>query len=352
MAIHEILLETRLWERRAAAFSAGRPLALFHDSQLVARGPRLGTRHDVVLRERPGGLDGGFCTTEDGNDVFVRLGKAAPPALGSRFTIEVVAEARGGKLARGRRARGDAAGETDDLFKAWRGRFGRGVPVVEAHAVGDSERLDEAFDEALATAVTLEGGGRLGISRTPALTAMDIDTSGRTSRSGRGVLARAVNEEAASEAGRQAALRGLGGLIVLDCVAPVSKGDGASIKAAFLEAFRAVSQRKAEALAPSPFGLMEASLAWGECPVDEFLGDGRGGLSPVGQLLEGLRLLERETRARPAASLTLALPDEAWKALHSLPFGPAALADRFAKALGPALQFEVSPAGRVEVVRR
>lgn len=352
MAIHEILIETRLWERRAAVFSGGRPVALFHDSELIARGLRLGTWNEVILRERPVGLDGGFCTTEDGNDVFVRLGKAAPPALGSRFTIEVVAEAHGGKAARGRRTKGDASGGPDDPFEAWRVLLGRSVPVVEAGTDIDCARLDEAFDEALATAVTLEGGGRLGISRTPALTAMDIDTSGRASRSGRSALARAVNLAAASEAARQAALRGLGGLIVIDCVAPVSKADGAGIKAAFLEAFRSVSPRKAEALAPSPFGLMQASLAWGECPVDEILVDRGGGLSARGQLLEGLRLLEREARARPAASLTLALPDEAWKSLHSLPGGLAALADRFAKALGPALQFEVSPAGRVEVVRR
>ncbi|MEM1152159.1 MAG: ribonuclease E/G [Pseudomonadota bacterium] len=351
MAISQILLETRLFERRAVALSGEKPATLFHDSPLIDRGPRLGTHHAVCLRETPAGLDGGFCETPEGETVFVRFGKSSSPALGTRISVEIVAEAHGGKAARGQRMPTETPLGRQDVFEAWCGQFYEGVSVLAAESQEQYALLDEAFDEALAPSVTLQGGGRLGLARTPALTAVDIDTSGRKARGGRRRLAEDMNLQAARELARQVALRGLGGLIVMDCVAPITKTIGGEIKAAFLGSFRDLSARRAQALAPSPFGLMEISLAWAECPIEEVLGGAGEVLSPIGQLLEGLRLCEREILGRPAPSLTLAVPVAASEKLQTLPGGADRLAKRFAEALGPSLNIEVSPTGRVEVVR-
>ncbi|MEL6568064.1 MAG: ribonuclease E/G, partial [Pseudomonadota bacterium] len=223
MADSQILVETRQFERRAVVLEGDRPIGLFHESELLPRGLRLGTVHTAVLRAQPSALDGGFCKTQGGEDVYVRFSKGATPPLGQRLTVEIVAEAQGGKAARGRPVGGETDDSEADPFQAWCNRFSEETDVQKAHGTDAQARIDLAFEQALSREITLPGGGQLRLARTPALTAVDIDTSGRVERAGRSALARVVNLEAAAETARQLALRGLGGLVVLDCVAPVSK---------------------------------------------------------------------------------------------------------------------------------
>ena len=353
MSITHVLHEARLHEMRAVAFAGDTPVALFHDSEMIARGPRLGTQAEAILRDRPDGLDGGFCETGTGERVFVRFARKAAPPLGTRLVVEIVSEARGGKVARGRVLSDQSAPRSIAPFKAWRDWTGEHVPADAAEGAEQFERIDEAFETALSPSVTLPGGGRLTLSGTPALTAIDIDTAGRGGRAGRARAAREINLQAAVSAAEQLCLRGIGGLGVLDCVAPVPKSAGAEIKAAFLDRFREISPRKAAALAPSPFGLMEISLAWAECPIGAVLGEvDAARKAPVGLALDGLRMLEREAGRAPSVALTLAMPEAACMAAGRLMGGVETLAAGLGRRLGPRIAIKPSPNGRMEVTRQ
>lgn len=324
MAIDRLALEETAAETRAVAFAGGLPVATFSHSPLLA--PRLTQGSVLTARLRARDETGGaFLEADSGEELFLKSAPRGDVSLGSALQVQVIAEARAGKRARVRLWRqGDVMPASP--LEAWRNTLPGGGNLD--WGTGDVSEIDAAFDEALAPAIPLPGGGRLLIARTPALTAVDVDTAGRHSSGRAAERASAINLEAARETARQLALRGLGGLIVLDCVAPIPKEMGKTVKAAFLEAFRAMSTRKAEALAPSPFGLMEASLAWGPCPLDELYP------APVATSLTGLRQLEREAAARPADQLVLSLPPAAYG--HTEPAIPhliAALSARYGARL-------------------
>ena len=99
------------------------------------------------------------------------------------------------------------------LLRAWLGPLDVPVSLYEPPAI--RAPLDEAEDEALRRVAPLPGGGRVVFDEAEALTAIDVDTGGRGARSARGAEA-AVADALLSVIGRQAALRGLGGQIVLD----------------------------------------------------------------------------------------------------------------------------------------
>lgn len=91
--------------------------------------------------------------------------------------------------------------------------LGLDVALYDAGAV--RAPLDAAEDEALARVTALPGGGRMVVDEAEALTAIDVDTTGRDARSVKGAQ-EAVAAALLSVLGRQAALRGIGGQIVLD----------------------------------------------------------------------------------------------------------------------------------------
>ena len=300
MKIDRLLRSQTVAETRAVALAGDLPVALFAQSWLEPKQARLGDIAQARLRthdSREGGL---FLELESGEAAFMRGAMPSGLSEGSALRVRILSEAREDKLARV--APTNESAQSMEPIEAWRAR------LPHAEQIGwdaDDAEFDAAFDNALAATVPLPGGGHLHIARTPALTAIDIDTAGRKDRHG----SKAINLDAAREAARQLALRNIGGLIVLDCIAPLPRAVGAEIKTAFLERFRSVSLRKAEALAPSPFGLLEARLAWGEQPIAE-LHNG-----PMGVLLSGLRQLEREAKARRADTLVLALPRQAYREL-------------------------------------
>ncbi|MEL7453326.1 MAG: ribonuclease E/G [Pseudomonadota bacterium] len=260
---------------------------------------------------------GAFLETERG-DVFLPSKDGAGLVEGDRHLVTIVAEARHGKLARCTLESGNT-NERDALspMEQWRASLPQPSSGLEIADLTELDHLEEALDEVLAPRVTLANGGRIQISPTPALVAVDIDTAGRNSRGRAQARALAVNLDAAKELARQAALRDLGGLIVLDCIGPLAAADGRKIRSAFLTTFRTVSQRQVTCLEPSSLGLMEIALAWQSAPISDLFYDDTGQLLPEAQLRIALRAVSREAAACPADTFELKLPDAAYAAFQN-----------------------------------
>lgn len=315
MAIETLLVQDAIGETRAAALDeAGRPVALFQD-RWAEQGKRLRWGQVVSghIRKLSRADGGAFIRLETGLEGFLARRDLAGLIEGAAGTWQVAAEARAGKLARLTEA--EETGEHRDPFALWQAALPGGGDLQAETGLDVATRMEAIFDDALAPCAPLSGGGRLQISPTPALVAVDVDTLGRTDKGRASARARRVGIVAAEELARQAALRGLGGNLVLDCIGPLARRDGPDLKQAFLTTFRAVSTRRAECLPPSPFGLMEAVLEWRARPVQEACLDARGEPLPLANLLDGLRQIEREARARPADRLCLGLPEAAYAAL-------------------------------------
>ncbi len=344
MKIDRLYLHVAIGETRAAAFAGAQAVALFTAPDGLARIPRLGDVLEARLGGAAPGGEGWFVRLDGGADAFLRK---RPDGLteGAAFMAEIASEARCGKLARVRPAGAVSCTQLPPL-EAWRARLPGASALTFETGREAREAIAQAFDEALSPSLTLPGGGRLTLTRTRALTAIDIDTAGRTHKSRPGARARAVNLNAVEETARQLALRGLGGLVVLDCVAPLPRALGNELKSAFLQRFRAICLRRAEALAPSPFGLMEMSLAWGERPVGEIYLERDGAPSPLGQLLAGLGRIEAEAEARTSDALVLELPAQAL-ALFDAPGAP--YAERLASRYGRRITVRASPRVAIEV---
>lgn len=338
MKIDRLVLHCGIAETRAAALAGGLPVALFAESWLEPPRARLGEVHEARLRSQDTGAGGAFLDLDTGEEVFLRTRLPAGTGNGSTVTVRIAAEAHDDKCARAVLVRDGAPAPV--ALDAWRGRL-PGTDRLEWQTGRDE--IDAAFDEALAARVTLPGGGRLHIARTPALTAIDIDTAGRKMTGNAADRAHSINLVAAREAARQLSLRSLGGLAGIDCIAPIPRPVGNQLKSAFLATFRSICARKAEALAPSPFGLMEARLAWGERPVDALYA------GAMGQLLSGLGALEREAEARPASDLALRLPQPAFTHLGER---RSAVLEALARRYGARLTIEASARKTAEIETR
>lgn len=314
MPIGSFLREQSIGETRWVALDTdGLPVALFLERETDAgRRLCLGERLVARVRRLDAAAGGAFVDLGAMGEAFLRIGPKDALTEGAAVSVEVVAEARRGKLARVALAR-DEAGAIGAA--RWRETLLGGAGAkTEERAPGDAE-VAAAFEDALSARGTLPGGGVLQLARTEALVAADIDTSGRAARGGRAALALGVNLAAARELARQAHLRGLGGLMVLDCVAPVDGAAGGQVRAGFLEAWRAISSRQVKALAPSAFGLMEVSADWQSAPLEDRLTD-----AAETAALAGLRQLEAAARQDRMKRLTLALPYAAavWLAASGL----------------------------------
>ncbi len=310
-AIHRAPGETRA----AALDPAGQAVSLFIERwDGVGEPARLGDLVAARLRSRAPKEGGAFFEAGNSEAFFVRGELPAALTEGVETQLEILAEARRGKLARAILANNRETG-TETGFSAlerWARAFPGGGATLQFDDGFDArEAIDKAFDEALLARVGLAGGGHLEISRTAALIAMDIDSSGRQSKGSAGARAFAINREAVREAARQMALRNLGGLLVIDCIAPLNADAGQKLRAGFIEAFSSVSGRSCEALRPSRFGLLEAKIAWGPCPIEDRLKDETGKPTAETELLDLLRLAERETEGNRTAFFSLALSSPA-----------------------------------------
>lgn len=340
MAIARILREQTVGETRWLALDSGdRPAALYLEraSNTAALGARLEGR---IGKTEPGaggtfislsGSDGAFLRANHRQDVSLRF--TPVPSEGTRVTVEIVSEARAGKLSRVKLVSPDAVSELVGA-DAWRTHLkGGSAAPVEDVPPGDAE-VSAAFEDALRPEVTLPGGGQMHIERTRALTAADIDSAGRAMKGSAGARALSLNREAAGELARQILLRGLGGLVVLDCVSPIAGDGGAKIRAAFAGVWDGLTSRQAKVLAPSALGLMEVAADWWITPLAERMLDAAGAPTPETVALEGLRQLEKAARQERMARLTLALPQMAhdWLAASGLD-APARLSAKYGARL-------------------
>jgi len=318
MTVARFLRETTVGETRWAALdSRDRPLALYLErpTKKVVLGARLEAR---MGKTEPGaggifidipGQQGAFLRSNTGQigttpDTLV-------PSEGSLVAIDVVAEARAGKLARVKLAP-TGTPPAPSGAAAWRAalRAEPSTPIEDVTA-GDS-LMAAAFEDALNPDVTLPGGGRLRIERTRALTAADIDSAGRAMKGSAAARALSLNREAAEMLARQILVRGLGGLFILDCVSPLTKETSAKVREAFLGALTEMTARPARVLVPSSLGLMELSTEWRITPLAEMMLDEAGRPLPEALALAGLRQLEAEAQRARMARLTLSLPEAAF----------------------------------------
>lgn len=335
--------ETAIGERWALALDeAGRPVRQLWE-RWTDRHVRFGDKRDAHIVSVAPQQGGAFLELAGGEPAFLSTQDAASLVEGSRLTVSVFAEARQGKLAR---VIADGVAGTGSLFERWTASLPK----------GDYARHDDAsphlWADALALAaepvVPLPGGGRLQVSPTPALVAVDVDTAGRVDKGRASDRAIAINLDAARTLARVVAFRDLGGLVVLDCIGPLSREGGAKVRTAFLDTFRSLSVRRVQCLAPSPFGLMEISLAWQAMPLHERHIGKDGEPMPDSLLLDGLRALTREAAAFPGDRLRLALPEAALKLVQGASGRyEKALADRF----GARLEIAVSEREKAEVTR-
>jgi hypothetical protein len=296
-------------ETRAAAFDRhGKPFRLFLE-RWDAEAARLqcGDVVEARLRRHASDQGGSFFEASSGQEIFVRSRDVGKRTEGASAPVEIIAEARAGKLARGRPATGSRDEDTSTPLQSWAARI-KGAPAIEeASTTVQFDRIDSAFDEALSMSCPLPGGGNIGLERTRALTAIDIDTAGRAGKGSAGARAFSVNREAVAETARQLSLRNLGGLVVIDCVAPVTSSSADKLKPAFIQAFASYSSRQVEALKPSAFGLLEAQLEWAEAPIADRLLDESGQPTPETELLALFRAAARETAANRSGFYRLTL---------------------------------------------
>ncbi len=345
MAAPRILLEEAIGATRAIALDeSGLVCALYLDLWSQRSGhARLGGIYEARLRTIAPKQGGGYLELGGGaGEAFLRLPRDHKLTEGAALCVRIASEARREKLPR---AVIDEGAHTEaSCFQRWRDSLHGPGPAPVEHVESGNAEIDAAFDAALTPAAPLPGGGALRLSPTPALCAIDVDTAGREESGRAARRAHCINLDAARETARQLHLRRLGGLAVLDCVAPLGRDAGKEIKAAFLESWRSLSGRKAEALPPSPYGLMQIKLEWGETPLAEVLLDDDG--KPTGEALAlaGLRRLEREARSTPMAQLNLHLPERAYDWFRTCGLNlQAAIDERFGARISVTKTNAISP---------
>jgi hypothetical protein len=165
----------------------------------------------------------------EGDLIVVRITRAAQGGKGPRVSMRLAPEDSATRAtAPGLLRRGPGAAErfcrllpdapvvTDSAALAARLRpvLGRDRVVLRLDGAFDPV-LEDAFAELSSSAVALDGGARLLIHPTPALTAIDVDAGSAAGLGGAGAVM-AVNEEAAREVARQIRLRDLAGAILVD----------------------------------------------------------------------------------------------------------------------------------------
>jgi Ribonuclease G/E len=253
-----------------------------------------------------------FVELDSGIEVMVRPTSSVALAEGQRVTVRIISEAHRGKLARAVLYNGPVSGLSG--LQRWQSRLPGGDALeLKEVQIGDAVVAD-AFEDALRRQIFLPGGGRITLSPTPALTAVDVDTAGRKDSGRAASRALNINRLAACSLALEIARRRIGGLVVLDCVAPLNSDAGKQVRNAFLTAFTAFSDRQVKCLAPSALGLMELSLQRREAPIRDILLDADGCPTAETTCLDALRRLAVEARAYPMARLSLHLPEasKAW----------------------------------------
>lgn len=299
-----ILLDESPGEVRAIAVNAdGVAWHSFIHRPSVASAATYGARVTGRVRSLAQDQGGAFATLESGEDAFLRFQGKAPFTEGATVELRVEAEARHGKLARVLLVDLDVPSLSP--FEAWRDQLpgGADLPIED-----DATRVDTVFEGFSSHLVGLPRGGEISIERTRALTAIDVDMAGRSSRGRPHARAHAINREAVEAAMQQMSLRRLGGLCVIDCVAPVSRESGAQLRAVMSDLVDEYTTLSLRSEGPTPkLGLLSGALNWRFRPIQEILFDRSGRDRPETVLFNAFRLAVREARADRRSFFTLHL---------------------------------------------
>lgn len=272
-------------------------------------------------------------------------GGATPKGLheGAWVRVEIAAEAQppawGGKGPRLRRLPGTGEGPARLLpVDARLACDGLAAGAADLPALPPAEAraaADRAVEEAFAPVVGLPGGGDMALAPTRGFWAVDVDAGGRAGPRDRERFVRDANAAAAVELARQAALRGLAGMIVADFITPRAKDGPAALRAALETAFAALGL-KADVAPVSRSALAVVTTPRGRRPLHERLTLPGGAETDETIALRGLRALEaagQAARGAPRLLLTLARGPHSWLAAEAIPWRAALtarLGSRFA----------------------
>jgi len=232
---------------------------------------------------------------------------------------------------------GRHAQPTDDPFFA-------GVEIAATLTGEDARReVDAAIEETLSRSVAIPGGGVLTIEATRALTAIDIDSSDRP-QDGSAEFDLVLNLAAADQAARQVALRGIGGLVVVDFVSMARRQERDDVAERFRDCLAMRLGRASTVLDLSQLGLCEAAIARRTRPVADALAAG----AAEREALDALRMIESAGVAARGARIRARLSGDAAKWLEDDHIGwKASLADRMGARW--TIEAESRPPGRPSV---
>ncbi|HVZ29216.1 MAG TPA: ribonuclease E/G [Asticcacaulis sp.] len=262
-----------------AVYLDGRPHLYMQGYETDPSPLLLGVQSVARLKSRAG--DVAFLSLAGGEEAVLENAPAGL-AQGAAVEIEIIAEARRNKLARGKFL---AVGEGDPrrvsspltLKDRLRARAKTLLGDLPMTADNDAEALDAAADEARDPSGPLSNGGYLAVEPTSGLIACDIDTAGGNERTVATpkAFAKQTNHLAVADLPRRLRLSNQAGLVVVDLIG--RRHDGEALRAGLLAAFGPEAARIA--VAPiGKFGTLEFVRPWGACPL-------RDDLSPVGEAL-------------------------------------------------------------------
>lgn len=289
-AVDAIAVDATPRLRRVALLAQGKVVEVAHERSGDA--PRVGDVWLGRLARAAPEFGGAFIDLGPGGEGFLKVPRATVPE-GALLALEVVTEAARGKLARVRRARRQDAAEGPPRriapapaaaavwlgaepgirrvilegralaaeASAWLAASGREDVAVEVRGPALFEELgiEAALDEAVAPRLPLPGGGALGVEEGRALTAIDVDSAGRTGRGAR-ATALATNLAAAAAIGPLLRLRDIAGLIVADFIGMTETDDRRAVMASLREGL-APDRRVRACHGLSPLGLAEMARA-------------------------------------------------------------------------------------------
>ena len=342
-----IAVEESIGETRAGVVEKGRLVEL-HVERWSAAGAR--AIENEIYRGRvlsvDASLNAAFIDLGRGAPGFLPFGKAGRPkgfhqglAVGVRVAREAHAE-KGPNLALAKDVEPGEAPQCVEPAPALAVRLVKAFGEAEVMWSDEAEiDLDAAFEEALQPAAPVPGGGGLFIEPTRALTAIDIDSGGRTAQGGAQALALALNTSAVKEAARQMRLRGLGGIIAIDCAHMRAQTDRKQVEGALRQACRA-DRARIDVAPISQFCVLELARQRRGPSLADIMLDAAGAPSAETQALAALRRLEREGAADRRRRLILTAGEEIAAWLEDAPFDwEAALAER----LGPRFDLVADP---------
>jgi len=350
----ELLIDAAVGETRSALIEEGRVSEIHLErwseaGQFAAAGVVYRARVSKVDPARGGAfvdlgvgpagwmpVDSGVRLTE-GAAVIARVRAEAHHEKGSLMRFEAAAEP------------GAPAPELISVEGAWGAHFEESGVEIRQAEIADRQIIDEALESALSYQAAIPGGGALWIEPTRALTAIDVDTGGRTLKGGEKGM-RAFLDDAIAEAARQTRLRGLGGLIAMD-LPHVTRARRKEIEQAVQRAF-ADPARQVEFTNLSRFGLIQIARERIQRPLAATCLDDQGRVSVETAALSALRKLEGEGASDRAARLTLQVSASVKAWLDADPIGwrtamTERIGARFTVAADPALRRTQAEVSRV-----